>query len=133
MGAASVLCSVTLTLLVLAGINGTLDFGRHAALQETRNELILIRSQFETTQVELNALRGRAEALEGVSGKMVEVEAQVAALQQQIIGTIATVDEMQKELSVALEQTRAQAERVDRFQEFLDGLSRLIGQVVTEP
>lgn len=132
-GAASVLCSVTLTLSVLAGINGTLDFGRHAALQETRNELIQIRSQFEAAQVELDALRGRAEALEGVSGKMVEVEAQVRALQQQIDETLAAVDDMQSELTVALEETRAQAERVDRFQAFLDGLSRLISQVVTEP
>lgn len=132
-GAASVLCSVTLTLSVLAGINGTLDFGRHAALQETRTELIQIRSQFEAAQVELDALRGRAEALEGVSGKMVEVEAQVGALQQQIDETLAAVDAMQTELTVALEETRAQAERVDRFQAFLDGLSRLIGQVVTEP
>ena len=88
-GAASVLCSVTLTLSVLAGINGTLDFGRHAALQETRTGLIQIRSQFEAAQVELDALRGRAEALEGVSGKMVEVEAQVGALQQQIDETLA--------------------------------------------
>ncbi len=131
-GVASVLCSVTLTLSVLAGINGTLDFGRHAALQETRNELIQIRSQFETTQVELEALRGRAQALEGVSGRMVEVEAQVATLQQQLGETISVVDEMQMELSVALEETRAQAERVARFQAFLDGLSRLIGQVESE-
>jgi len=132
-GVASVLCSVTLTLSVLAGINSTLDFGRHAALQETRNELIQIRSQFEATQVELEALRGRAQALEGVSGRMVEVEAQVATLQQQLGETISVVDEMQMELSVALEETRAQAERVARFQAFLDGLSRLIGQVESEP
>ena len=132
-GAASVLCSVSITLSMLAGINGTLDFGRHAALQETRNELIQIRSQFEATQVELDALRGRAEALEGVSGKIVEIEMQVSALQQQISGTIAAVDDMQMELSVALEETRAQAERVRRFQAFLDGLSQLIGQVVAEP
>ena len=118
---------------MLAGINGTLDFGRHAALQETRNELIQIRSQFEATQVELEALRGRAQALEGVSGRMVEVEAQVATLQQQLGETISVVDEMQMELSVALEETRAQAERVARFQAFLDGLSRLIGQVESEP
>ena len=131
-GVASVLCSVTLTLSVLAGINGTLDFGRHAALQETRNELIQIRSQFETTQVELEALRGRAQALEGVSGRMVEVEAQVATLQQQLGETISVVDEMQMELSVALEATRARAERVARFQAFLDGWSRLIGQVESE-
>ena len=132
-GAASVLCSVTLTLSVLAGINGTLDFGRHAALQDTRSELIQIRSQFEATQVELEALRGRAEALEGVSGKMVEIESQVGTLQQQIGETLVVVDAMQTELSAALEETRAQAERVERFQTFLDGLSRLIGQVVTEP
>ena len=132
-GVASVLCSVTLTLSVLAGINSTLDFGRHAALQETRNELIQIRSQFEATQVELEALRGRAQALEGVSGRMVEVEAQVTTLQQQLGETISLVDEMQMELSVALEETRAQAERVARFQAFLDGLSRLIGQVESEP
>lgn len=132
-GAASVLCSVTLTLSVLAGINGTLDFGRHAALQETRNELIQIQSQVEATQVELAALRGRAEALESISGKMVEVEGKVAALQRQIGETISAVDEMQMELSIALEETRAQAERVERFQAFLDGLSRLIGQVGSEP
>ncbi|MEE9216489.1 MAG: helix-hairpin-helix domain-containing protein [Anaerolineales bacterium] len=132
-GATSVLCSVTLTLSVLAGINGTLDFGRHAALQETRNELIQIRSQFEATQVELEALRGRAQALEGVSGKMVEIEGQVEALLQQVGETLAAVDNMQMDLTVALEETRAQAERVERFQAFLDGLSRLIGQVVTEP
>ena len=132
-GVASALCSVTLTLSVLAGINGTLDFGRHAALQETRNELIQIRSQFEATQVELEALRGRAQALEGISGRMVGVEAQVAGLEQQLGETISVLDEMQMELSVALEETRAQAERVARFQAFLDGLSRLIGQVESEP
>ncbi|MFQ5922370.1 MAG: helix-hairpin-helix domain-containing protein, partial [Anaerolineales bacterium] len=133
MGAASVLCSVTLTLAVLAGINGTLDFGRHSALQATRSELLQIRSQLDATQVELEALRGRAQALEGVSGRMAEVEGQVAALQQQIGETVATVDEMQMELTAALEETRAQAERVNRFQTFLDGLSRLVGQVITEP
>ncbi len=132
-GVAGVLCSVTLTLSVLAGINGTLDFGRHAALQETRSELIQIRSQFEATQVELDALRGRAEALEGVSGRMVEVEAQVATLQQQIGETLAAVDALQIELTVALEETRAQAERVERFQTFLDGLRRLMSQVEPEP
>ena len=117
----------------MAGINGTLDFGRHAALQETRSELIQIRSQFEATQVELDALRGRAEALEGVSGRMAEVEAQVTTLQQQIGETLAAVDALQIELTIALEETRAQAERVERFQTFLDGLRRLMSQVELEP
>lgn len=133
MGAASVLCSVTLTLAVMAGINGTLDFGRHSALQDTRSELLQIRSQLDTIQVELDALYGRAEALEGMSGRMAEVEGQVAALQQQIGESLEAVDEMQMELTAALEETRAQAERVNRFQTFLDGLSRLVGQVFTEP
>ncbi len=133
MGAASVLCSVTLTLAVIGGINGTLDFGRHSALQDTRSELLQIRSQLEAIQVELDALHGRAEALEGMSGRMAEVEGQVAALQQQIGESLEAVDEMQMELTAALEETRTQAERVNRFQAFLDGLSRLVGQVFTEP
>ncbi|GMR10469.1 MAG: hypothetical protein BMS9Abin28_1290 [Anaerolineae bacterium] len=132
-GAASVVCSVTLTLAALAGINGTLDFSRSSALQETRSELLQVRSQLEAVQVELEALRGRAEALEGMSGRMAEVEGQAAALEQQIGETLEAVDEIQTELTVALEETRSQAERVIRFQTFLDGLSRLVGQAITEP
>lgn len=133
MGVASALCSLTLTLAVMAGINGTLDFSRNSALQDVRGELLQIRSQLDTTQLDLEALRGRAEALDGVSGRVIEVEGQVTALQQQIGETLAAVDEMQMELASALEDTRAQAESVNRFQSFLDGLSRLVGQLVTDP
>ena len=132
-GAASILCSVSLTLAVLAGINGTLDFSRSSALQDTQNELLQIQSQVETIQVELEALRARAEALEGVSGRMTEVERQVAGLQEQIGETSRSMDTMQTEIAAALEETRAQAQRVNRFQTFLDGLSRLIGQITSEP
>lgn len=132
-GAASVLCSVTLSLSVLTGINGTLDIGRHAALQETSSELLQIRSQLESTQVEIEALRGRAAALEGMTGRMAEVESQVAELQQRVGETIVVVDEMEAELTAALVETRAQAERVNRFQTFLDGLARLISQVTADP
>jgi hypothetical protein len=132
-GAASVVCSVTLTLAILAGINGTLNFGRHSALLETQSELRQIRSQLEAIQTETEALRGRAEALEGMSGRMTEVESQVAELDLQIVETLAAVDEIRTELAATLEETRTQAERVNRFQAFLDGLGQLIGQVVTEP
>ena len=133
LGAASVLCSVTFTLAVLAGINGTLDFSRHSALQDTRSELLQIRSQVEGIQVEIDALRGRAEALQGMSGRTAELEGQVTALQQQIGETLQAVDEIQAQLTVALEETRTQADRVNRFQAFLEGLSRLVGEAATEP
>jgi len=133
MGVASALCSLTLTLAVMAGINGTLDFGRNSALQDMRGELLQVRSVVDNTQLELEALRGRAEALDGVTGRMFEVEGQVTALQQQIEGTVAAMDEIQTELTAALDETRAQAERVSRFQSFLNGLGQLVGQVTTEP
>lgn len=133
MGLASALCSLTLTLAVMAGINGTLDFGRNSALEDLRSELLQFRSQLDTTQLELEALRGRAEALDGVSGRMFEVEDQVTSLQQQIDETLTAMGEIQMELASALDETRAQAERVGRFQSFLDGLSRLVGQATTEP
>lgn len=133
MGVASALCSLILTLAVMAGINGTLDFGRNSALQDVRSELMQVRSELDTTQLELEALRGRAEALDGVTGRMFEVEGQVTALQQQIEETLSAMDEIQAELTAALDETQAQAERVNRFQSFLDGLGQLVGQVTTEP
>ena len=129
--AASVACSVTLTLAILAGINGTLSVERNAALQEARGELHQVQSELETAQSEVEALRGRTEALEGVRGRVAEVEGRLDTIEREIEGALGSVERMQSRLDTALEETRAQAERVNRFQAFLEGLGQLLGRVAS--
>lgn len=129
-GAASIVCAVSLTLAILAGINRTLNVGRHSALEETRRELRQISTDLESTRVEIEGLRARTEALEGVSGRMVEVETQIEDLRQQVGMASDALESIRTDVDQALEETRSQAERVNRFQAFLDGLGQLIGEII---
>jgi len=125
---ATVLCSVTMTLAVMAGINGTLDFGSHSSIQAVSSDIRQLQSDLDAAIVEVDSLQARTQALQGVSGRMTEVEGELEGLQQQLDGALTTVESMQADLAVALNETQAQAERVNRFQAFLEGLAQVLSE-----
>jgi competence ComEA-like helix-hairpin-helix protein len=125
-GAVSILCSVSLTLAILLSINRTLDFGRSAELETISAQTRALQTDLSDAAIELQALRQRIEVTEGLSGRMTDVENQVSRLQERNAEMMNAVQGMQAQVSAALEETRAQAEAVSRFQGFLDGLLQLL-------
>jgi uncharacterized protein (DUF3084 family) len=125
-GAVSTLCSVSLSLAILLGINRTLDFGRSGALEDLSGQVRALQTDLGAVSIELQALRQRVEVMEGISGRMTEVETQLSRLQEQNAEALSAVQGMQAQVSAALAETRAQVAQVNRFQAFLEGLQQLL-------
>jgi uncharacterized protein YoxC len=128
--ALSLLLSVILTLAILAGINGTLNIARHREVRQLASDLAVVQRDMEDVSARLQTVNGRLESLEGLSGRMTEVEAQVDGLQSEIDQAITQVEAMQTSIDELSEQTDAMAERVNRFDTFLTGLSELLGSLI---
>lgn len=132
-GLVSILCSVSLSLAILLSINRTLDFGRSAELQALSAQTDALQTELSDAAIELQSLRQRVEVMEGVSGRMTDVENRVSRLQEQNTEALGAVQAMQAQVDAALEETRAQSEAINRFQAFLDGLLQLLSPDLTGP
>lgn len=129
LAAASVLCAVSLTLVVLLGINGTLDYGRHAAVRRVESRASQLESDLSAANSELNALRGRLEVIEGLSGRMTELEGRMDAAEQELDRTAGALDAVRQQV----DDLQEQGDRLDRIEAFFAGLQELLGQWFAEP
>lgn len=115
-----------LALLVIGGINGTLDFGQAEAVISTQAELDRLSIQAGTLQSDLDGLRQRLDSLEGLTGRMDNVEQAVDDLDTALAQTQTEVDA----LNVRADQLDADIATVrsaaNRFDTFLDGLRDLL-------
>ena len=115
-----------LALLVIGGINGTLDFGQAEAVISTQAELNRLTIQAGTLQSDIDGLRQRLDSLEGLTGRMDGVEQAVDDLDTALAQTQAEVDALNTradQLDADIATVRAAA---DRFNTFLDGLRDLL-------
>ncbi len=122
----SVLLSVLLILSIIAGINGTLDMGKHAALRQTANELSTLEVELDDVVSRLDAINLRLEAIEGLSGRVQNVEDQFTTLREDVSGSLDDVAEMQIQIAGINTDIEAITQSVERFDQFLQGLQRLI-------
>ena len=125
-GAISVVLSVILSLTILAGINRTLNFGRHEAVRQLEKGLAGVQGDLEDESAKLEAISQRLKALEGLSGRMISVEDKVDSMQEEVKGALVQVETLQTSVDGLSLETQNLAGRVNRFDVFLDGLHRLI-------
>lgn len=125
-GLISVLISVILSLAIMAGINRTLNFGRHEAVRQLEAGLTDVQADLEDEVSRLEAVSRRLEAVEGLSGRMSSVEDQVSSMQEDVEGALEQVGTIQTNVDELSMETQNLADRVNRFDVFLDGLHRLI-------
>jgi uncharacterized protein YoxC len=130
---ASFLLSMILTLALLAGINGTLNFGRHQAVRQLQSDLAAAQQTLDGAVGDLQSVSRRLEALEGLSGRMNTVEDQVTGLQGEVDRALASVQSMQTSLDSLQQEARALSQRVERFDTFLEGLTQLLGTLPPAP
>jgi hypothetical protein len=132
-GLGSLILSVIVTLVVIGGINGTLDFSRHQAVSRLGSELSEVQGGLETLSSSLSVLEERLTPLEGLTGRMITVEDTVDAIQGDVADALAGVESMQSELEGLSDETSRLKGRVDRFDGFLEGLRRIMTELFADP
>jgi competence ComEA-like helix-hairpin-helix protein len=115
-----------LALLVIAGINGTLDLNQRVAVVELRAEADRLSREAGALQTDLDGLRQRLDTLEGLTSRLDNVEQDIEDLDSGLAEAqtdIATLDARTDALGEDIATVRAAA---DRFNTFLDGLRDLL-------
>ena len=115
-----------LALLVIAGINGTLDLNQRVAVVELRAEADRLSREAGALQTDLDGLRQRLDTLEGLTSRLDNVEQDVEDLDSGLAEArtdIAALDARTDALGEDIATVRAAA---DRFNTFLDGLRDLL-------
>jgi hypothetical protein len=120
------LVAILLTLIVLAGINGSLRFGTQAEFQSLQRESSQLSAQSETLQQELAGLRSRVDTLEGLGERLVVMECAQEQFSTDLETTNQLVSDVQADLTVLNEQVEQQSERTQRFETFLLDLQALL-------
>jgi septal ring factor EnvC (AmiA/AmiB activator) len=130
---ASFLLSMFLTLAILAGINGTLNFGRHQSVRQLEAGLAAAQQTLDDATGNLQSMSSRLGALEGLSGRMNATEEEVSVLRSEMDQALSDVQSMRTSLDSLEEQTEALGQQVRRFDTFLGGLAQLLGDLAPTP
>jgi len=115
-----------LALLVIGGINGTLDLNQGAAVMELRAEADRLDREAETLQTDLYGLRGRLDALEGLTGRLDNVERDVNDLDSGLAKAQTDITALNARADALGEDIATVRAAADRFNAFLDGLRDLL-------
>jgi hypothetical protein len=120
------LVTILLTLVVLAGINGSLRFSTESEFQGMKSESAQLASQVETLQQDLSGLRSRVDTLEGLGERIVVMEKAQQQFMDDLEMTNQQVSDVQAEVTALNEQVEQQNERTQRFETFLMDLQTLL-------
>ncbi len=115
-----------LALLVIGGINGTLDFAQTEAVVSSQAELNRLSVEADTLLSDLEGLRQRLDRLEGLTARMDGVEQAVDDLDTalaEVQGEVSALGAQADRLEADISAVRAAA---DRFNLFLDGMRDLL-------
>jgi prefoldin subunit 5 len=129
----SLILAIILTLAILAGINGSLSINRNRAVRQLGTDLADAQRNLQEVSSSLDAIDGRLQALEGLSGRMTTVEDQVSGLQEEMDQALSQVNAMQSSLDNLAREAQALSARADHFDAFLNGLTQLLGTIQPTP
>lgn len=125
-GFIAMILAVVTTLVIIGGINETLNFNRLQSVQNIESNLSVLQRELGNISSELDSLDQRLQPLEGLSGRVVIVEEQVGSLQGVVDDAVITVGSMQADLDWLLTENTRLSDRIFRFDNFLDGLEELM-------
>ena len=115
-----------LSLGFLALVNGGLRYANPAQVDALRRQVDGLSAQAEFIQQDLNGLRTRVDELEGLSGRVGEVEKAAAQLRSDMNEAASSIEQLtasMAELTTSVEELQS---RTNRFENFLNGLRELL-------
>lgn len=132
-----------LSLLVFAGINGSVDLGRSDAVRGVNGRLNQLNTEIGAVQQDVSALQGnvegirqRVEVLSGLTARMEQAEETLAtftkeiqALQADTEALVSSMDELDAEVGVMGETLDAVEEQTEKATTFFERLQDLMREV----
>jgi hypothetical protein len=122
----SVALSVIVSLSILAGINRTLDFGRHTTVRQLASSLATIETDLKDISSRIDAIGRRIEAVEGLSGRVVGVEGEISLLREEVRGSLDEMSSIRSMVDDLRQEVSNLSQRVGVFDSFLAGLRDLL-------
>ena len=125
-GLANIFISILLTLLILAGLNRTLVFGRHSTVKELRSDVDRIATSLDGLSGDLASVDQRLQAVEGLSGRMATLESDFELIMEDVNQAMMIVDQMSEEVNNLSIEVMDMSDKVNLFDGFLEGIRVLL-------
>lgn len=117
------------SLLVLTGINGTLNTTYHPAIMDLQNQAADLAARQETLQGEVSGLRQRLDRLEGLTTRMERTEAAVKALDEDVSTLREEITALGAATDVLTEQIATVEARTVKAETFFQRLQTLLTEL----
>ncbi len=117
------------SLLVLTGINGTLNTTYHPAIMDLQNQAADLAARQETLQGEVSGLRQRLDRLEGLTTRMERTEAAVKALDGDVSTLREEITALGAATDVLTEQIATVEARTVKAETFFQRLQALLTEL----
>lgn len=125
-GIIAIILSVITTLVIMLGINDTLDFNQLQSIQAMGSDLVDLERSLGNISSSLDSLNQRVEPLEGLDGRVTDLDTQLGSIRSDVDQALISLSTMQTELDFVQSETTRLSNQVSRFDNFLDGLAELM-------
>lgn len=125
-GIISIILSVITTLVIMVGINDTLNFNQLQSIQVLESNLVDLEGSIENIASGLDSLNQKVEPLEGLDSRVTDLDAQLGTIRSDVDQALLSLDSMQSELDFVQTETTRLSNQARRFNNFLDGLAELM-------
>ncbi len=126
------LLGMVFALLVFAGINGTLDIAHSPAIIDAQTRLDALEERAVTLEGDVDGLRRRLSALEGLTARMDAMEENVGAIEKDVNTLEKETRAMQAQVQELEEQLDAAQDQLETFYKFFTGLRTLLTETFGE-
>jgi prefoldin subunit 5 len=124
--ALSVFLSIALTLAALLGINGTLDVSRARSVRNLETQTAQLADQVQALGGRLDAVDQRVLALQGLTGRMSDVESQTSQLADDVQSAQAETRQIGEQVSNLAATARDLNQRQSRLESVFQALANLL-------
>ncbi len=124
------LLGMIFTLLVLSGINGSLNINRSRAVQENRAQIETLQSDLNAANSELTSLDKRLRVLEGLTARVETVENRMETIEQRFGNLEKEMGNLQETVEETQRTLNKLAEAQSKTEQFFQGLQQLLTEIV---
>ncbi len=120
------LLGMLFTLLVLSGINGSLDIGNSQAVLDIRNHVDNLAAETDSLRTEVDGLRERLDVLDSLAARVEGAESAVDTLSQATTALEEQIEAVEGDLAGVSEELSATQTQVGRMTTFFSQLQALL-------